>query len=197
MWITQRASQAAGRGRHGLAGRKARRDRSSARSSRHSSRISGPPARWMAPSTPPPPSRELLAALTMASTRSSVMSPRTISMLSVIGQLRLLDSSYTFSSSAMASSRALAAFFEHLGHVRLEVVLHQELVERAERFLDGEGLREDVDAVVLVLDHLLDAPELAFEDARAVEGALLDVCDHGSRITPRFPYTPMGYMPMC
>ena len=112
------------------------------------------------------------------------MSPRTISMFGH-RQLRLLESSYTFSSSAMASSRALAAFFEHLGHVGLEVVLHQELVEGAERFLDGEGLREDVHAVVLVLDHLLDAPELAFEDARAVEGALLDVCDHGSRITLR------------
>src|SRR4051812_31828436 len=41
----------------------------------HSSKIAGPPARWMAPSTPPPPSNELLAAFTIASTCSLVMSP--------------------------------------------------------------------------------------------------------------------------
>src|SRR5208283_417415 len=40
----------------------------------HSSRIEGPPARWMAPSTPPPPRSEELAALTMASVVSLVMS---------------------------------------------------------------------------------------------------------------------------
>src|SRR5665647_783365 len=49
------------------------------RSSRHSASSRGPAARWMAPSTPPPPSRELLAALTIASTRSVVMSPSTAS----------------------------------------------------------------------------------------------------------------------
>src|SRR5438067_7376398 len=43
---------------------------------RHSASSSGPAARWMAPSTPPPPSSVGLAALTMASTGSSVMSPR-------------------------------------------------------------------------------------------------------------------------
>ena len=35
---------------------------------RQAARSSGPAARWMAPSTPPPPSKEWLAALTMAST---------------------------------------------------------------------------------------------------------------------------------
>src|SRR4051794_19442724 len=49
-------------------------------SSRHCSRISGPPARWIVPSTPPPPSRLELAALTIASTACSVMSPRTASI---------------------------------------------------------------------------------------------------------------------
>src|SRR5665647_1851712 len=49
------------------------------RSSRHSASRRGPAARWMAPSTPPPPSRELLAALTIASTSSVVMSPSTAS----------------------------------------------------------------------------------------------------------------------
>src|SRR5262249_6821555 len=40
----------------------------------------GPAARWMAPSTPPPPSSVGLAALTMASTSSVVMSASMISM---------------------------------------------------------------------------------------------------------------------
>ena len=43
-----------------------------------------PAARWMAPSTPPPPSRLFLAALTMASTSSLVMSPSIISMRSLM-----------------------------------------------------------------------------------------------------------------
>src|SRR6185369_9205752 len=42
---------------------------------RHSASSSGPAARWIAPSTPPPPSRDWLAALTMASTSSRVISP--------------------------------------------------------------------------------------------------------------------------
>src|SRR5215211_1788808 len=43
----------------------------------HSSRIAGPPARWIAPSTPPPPSSDSFAAFTIASTRCSVRSPTT------------------------------------------------------------------------------------------------------------------------
>ncbi len=39
--------------------------------------IAGPPARWIAPSTPPPPRSELFAALTMASASIVVMSPTT------------------------------------------------------------------------------------------------------------------------
>src|SRR5437867_91047 len=42
---------------------------------RHSAMMLGPPARWMAPSTPPPPARAELAALTMASVCTLVMSP--------------------------------------------------------------------------------------------------------------------------
>src|SRR5262249_3725536 len=41
--------------------------------------ILGPPARWIAPSTPPPPANRLLAALTMASVAWPVMSPVTSS----------------------------------------------------------------------------------------------------------------------
>ena len=49
-------------------------------SRRLSSRIADPPARWIAPSTPPPPSKDELAALTIASTSCFVMSPSTSSM---------------------------------------------------------------------------------------------------------------------
>src|SRR3569833_1353361 len=42
----------------------------------HSASRPRPAARWMAPSTPPPPSRELFAALTIAPTSSCVISPR-------------------------------------------------------------------------------------------------------------------------
>src|SRR5262247_4765566 len=46
---------------------------------RHSASSSGPAARWIAPSTPPPPSKLELAALTMASTARRVMSARAAS----------------------------------------------------------------------------------------------------------------------
>src|SRR5579864_4473108 len=45
----------------------------------HSASSSGPAARWIAPSTPPPPSKLRLAALTMASTASVGMSATQIS----------------------------------------------------------------------------------------------------------------------
>jgi len=51
-----------------------------ARSARHSSRIAGPPLRWIAPSTPPPPSNDEFAALTIASTVCAVTSPSTSSI---------------------------------------------------------------------------------------------------------------------
>src|SRR5512142_1838211 len=41
---------------------------------RPSSRSSGPAARWIAPSTPPPPRRDVFAALTIASTVRVVIS---------------------------------------------------------------------------------------------------------------------------
>ena len=50
-----------------------------ARSARQARPISGPPARWIAPSTPEPPSRLELAAFTTASTCWAVMSPSTTS----------------------------------------------------------------------------------------------------------------------
>src|SRR3990170_1163501 len=51
---------------------------------RHSSIICGPPARWMAPSTPPPPLRPEFAAFTMASVSCFVMSPWTNSKMELL-----------------------------------------------------------------------------------------------------------------
>src|SRR6266853_601168 len=50
---------------------------------RHSASSSGPAARWIAPSTPPPPSSERFAAFTMASTCKVVMSATRMSTVVV------------------------------------------------------------------------------------------------------------------
>src|ERR1035441_1725676 len=51
---------------------------------RHSSSSPGPAVRCIAPSTPPPPSKVVFAAFTMASTACLVMSPSITSILSEI-----------------------------------------------------------------------------------------------------------------
>jgi len=58
-------------------------------SKRHSWTRSGPAARWIAPSTPPPPSSEEFAALTIASTSRVVISARSafISKLTLVARL--------------------------------------------------------------------------------------------------------------
>src|SRR5215207_494603 len=48
----------------------------------------GPAARWIAPSTPPPPRRDMFAALTMASTGRVVISAWMTSMRAVIGDFQ-------------------------------------------------------------------------------------------------------------
>src|SRR5436305_4455508 len=73
---------------------------------RHSSRSRGPAARWMAPSTPPPPSSDELAALTMASTSSFVMSPV---------WMRILSSALLISHSEHAEARLLDFGVERRG----------------------------------------------------------------------------------
>jgi hypothetical protein len=46
------------------------------------------------------------------------------------------------------------------------------------------ALSDDVDAVLLVVDHLFEAPQLALEDATAMQGALFDFVDHVNHHTP-------------
>src|SRR5437762_13237299 len=62
---------------------------SPARRARHSSRMAGPPLRWIAPSTPPPPRSEEFAAFTIASASCSVISPRTRTILGPVMRRRL------------------------------------------------------------------------------------------------------------
>jgi hypothetical protein len=72
VWITQRAGRRnPGVMRASPVGQRAPPRRGIVR---QASSSSGPAARWIAPSTPPPPSRLSFAALTMASTTSVVMS---------------------------------------------------------------------------------------------------------------------------
>src|SRR5215204_3529120 len=59
---------------------------------KHSSRRAGPAARWIAPSTPPPPQRASLAAVTTASTGNVVMSPTmSFKRSEVVGTARVPD----------------------------------------------------------------------------------------------------------
>ena len=109
---------------------------------------------------------DVVVALWSCAARAPVVAPcrraRAACVVLVVHHCpRLFCSSNTFSSSATAASRRVAALVEHVGDVGAQVVLDQQLVEAAQRLLDREGLRDDVDAVVLVLDHLLHAAQLA------------------------------------
>src|SRR5207302_6207922 len=58
-------------------------------------------------------------------------------------------------------------------HAVAGVVVDQAEGDLVERRLDGRDLREDVDAVALVLDHSLDPADLALDPAKAVEQLVL------------------------
>src|SRR5262245_40125874 len=56
----------------------------------------------------------------------------------------------------------------------LEVVPHQLAAHGSQRFLDGGDLDEDVRAITVLLDHLLQASHLALDAAQTLEVAVLD-----------------------
>src|SRR5271157_139564 len=56
--------------------------------------MAGPPARWMAPSTPPPPASAELAALTMAPAATRVMSPSFRTILRPVGLIQSISIYY-------------------------------------------------------------------------------------------------------
>ncbi len=53
------------------------------------------------------------------------------------------------------------------------VVVKQTERDFVKRGLDGANLSEDIDAVAVLLDHALDAADLAFDPAQAVEQLVL------------------------
>ena len=65
--------------------------------------IAGPPARWIAPSTPPPPTRALFAALTIAHDSTVVMSPWTRRISVTVGTCQSSPRSVTKRRSTRAS----------------------------------------------------------------------------------------------
>src|SRR6266850_5676478 len=95
----------------------------------HASRSSGPAARWMAPSTPPPPSSVSFAALTIASIASAVMSPfwssMRLTMLSADGarlEVRIFDDAEAIAEGILdrADTNALADVRNVLDGLRAE-----------------------------------------------------------------------------
>jgi hypothetical protein len=80
----------------------------------HSCMIAGPPARWIAPSTPPPPARCVLAALTTASVDSLVMSPQermSVEAL-IVSCIRILQSFLRYNYSFIKTVYKKAIIFE-------------------------------------------------------------------------------------
>src|SRR4029453_1866994 len=66
-----------------------------------------------------------------------------------------------------------AALLHGLGHAVSEVLLEQLQGERLECLGGGGDLREDVDAVLVLLDHPLQAPDLALDAAQSPEVTVL------------------------
>src|ERR1700674_46184 len=93
---------------------------------RHSAWICGPPARAIAPATPPPNSRSLLAALTMASTSCCVRSPCKISTVRP-------------PACQLISSRRRRREPGHRRHPGLDVLTRDRLQPTHAEVLDGEG----------------------------------------------------------
>src|SRR2546423_1816608 len=80
-----------------------------------------------------------------------------------------------------------AARGERAGHAVVRMLLEQLLRDGLERGRDGADLRQDVDAVALVLDHLLDPAHLALDPVQAGDQRVLvvDVAVGHARTSPR------------
>jgi hypothetical protein len=57
---------------------------------------------------------------------------------------------------------------EGLGGAMMQMISHQVSGYAAERFLDAGDLRDDVGAVAILFDHLLQAADLAFDSTETV-----------------------------
>ena len=86
--------------------------------------------------------------------------------------------------------RGLVGFVRRRDDAVVHVVFEQVDRDRIERGLDGGDLREDVDAVLALRDHALQAAHLAFDAAQAREmilgvAVVSVLVAHGSDSTPR------------
>src|SRR5580693_5730343 len=107
---------------------------------RHSASSSGPAARWIAPSTPPPPSKLRLAALTMASTASVVMSATQISR-------RVAPTSATSSAGTSGIKASLSRPFGLRFGLQIHRALHADIVEMLVKETAGGTYATDVQHV--------------------------------------------------
>jgi len=71
---------------------------------------------------------------------------------------------------------------DRLGGAVLEVVAHQLAADRAQGLLHGGDLHQDVRAVAVLLDHLLEAAHLPLDPPQALEIAILDPGIDGDRL---------------
>src|SRR6185436_5321636 len=149
-------------------------------SRRHSCNSSGPAARWIAPSTPPPPNKEEFAALTMASSASVVMSAwmarnsttRSIAMKVKAVAVEVFDREL---------HEAPRFFLERLGDVRAErlhVAVHVVDLRRmhpVDRGLEGRlaAAQEDRGAVAVDRADLLARIQPAYVEPQIVAIVLL------------------------
>src|SRR5262245_23874105 len=67
----------------------------------------------------------------------------------------------------------VTAFLEAARHAAVQVTFEERRLERLEGTLDGERLAQDVDTVLVVLDHFADALEVAVDGRQSVQDLLL------------------------
>ena len=68
-----------------------------------------------------------------------------------------------------------------------DMVAQEFFLHAAKGSADGGNLRDDVDAIMILLDHPAKAADLALDPGEPLETGLLDVLAHR-----RLPYTPWG-----
>src|SRR5580692_5647549 len=138
----------------------------------HSSYSSGPAARWIAPSTPPPPSKLRLAALTMASTASVVMSATQISS-------RAAPTSATSSAGTSGIKTSLSRPFGLRLRPQIHGALDADIVEMLVQETARGALAADVQHVeeIVIGRKLAESVEMGAEaiehDAMHIDAAIL------------------------
>lgn len=68
------------------------------------------------------------------------------------------------------------------------MIFHERIFDAGQGALNGRGLRDDIDTIGVLLDHLLQAADLAFDDAQTLDECLMVV------FHMLLAYTPQGYM---